>query len=448
MLRTTAAFVVVSVCGCGSGGGGTVVVDGGTTTDGGPGDGGLGDAGTVDGGGTVGTNVNGTVKYADGTPGPGLTLLLTDAQGKQTQLTSDGAGAFSAPNVAVPYSLAVVYSSFMLAGPFASVYLGLTRADPQVVADDGLPTPNRFATLQVTFSGGNYPQPAADYVTYYSFFSPQAAVRGGLLGEEPAVTDLEVSWLDPSSTATSGTLYVLQVQTDAGLPIAYPGYGMASASLTSRSPTSTSLQLAPVNASILTGSVAVPSGYILSEVDGYLVSPSGDPVQFLADAAPALNFSYAVPSIAGTTIQLAAFAFGGAGMAWFPSVSGLGADARSVDLGCPTGPTLIAPPNNQTDVTHSTQFSWSPVENSVYRLTLIGPSVPFLSVWTADTTLMLPDLSSVGFGPFASATLNWQVYTASPYESVDARASPGALPPGTYCETSSAAQTFTTSATP
>jgi hypothetical protein len=445
MLRTTAAFAMVALCGCGSGGG-VAAVDGGRTNDGGSGDGGLGDAGTVDGGGTVGTHVNGTVKYSDGTPGPGLTLLLTDAQGTQTQLTSDGAGTFSAPNVAVPYSLAVVYSSYMLPGPFASLYLGLRRADPQVVADDGLPTSNRFATLQVTFSGGTYPQPATDYVTYYSFASPQAAVQGGLRGEEPTVNDLDVSWLSPSSTTTSGTLQVLQVQTDAGLPVSYSGYGMTSASLTSGSPTSTSLQLAPVSTSVLTGSVAVPSGFILIEVDGYLVSPSGDIVQFLADTAPSPNFSYATPSVAGTTIDLQAFAVGADGPFWVARMSGLAPDASGVDLSCPSGPTLIAPPDNQNDVTRLTQFSWSPSENSVYRFTLFE-SYAFLSVWTADTALTLPDLSSVGFGPLVSSTMNWQVYAISPYDSLDALSS-AAAPLGAWCEVTSPAQTFTTSATP
>ena len=396
------------------------------------------------GSGIGGTGVNGTVlSGANLIPEPGVTVLITDANRVQTSVKTDALGAFSVSGVATPYSAAVVET----ASQTATLYLGLTRNNPALISDSGTsPNSNRQSTLAVTLSGGTYPQPAANYTTNYLFVSPWAFQSDSLTGTLPAANSLTFSWLDTSSTTTSGTLWGLQVQTDdSGLPTSYPGYGSTSATLTDAQTTTASLSLGSVTNALLTGTITPPPGYSVAEVDGLLILSNGYNIEMFADTTASTNLSYTTPSIPGTTLALSIIAFNASGALWFPYAAGLAADATGVTFDCPGPPNLIAPTDQQTGVPTSTPISWSATPGAIYNVGFFINQSELL-VWTADTNLTIPDLSSVGFGPFPSTKVSWLVSAQTGFTSIDAVTDP-ALPvaTGLSCDAISAPQDFTTS---
>jgi hypothetical protein len=422
MFRTTGVALSLALCSCGNGGTG----------------------------GSVGS-VNGTVTFGTNSlPAAGITVLITDAHGVKTSLKTDATGAFGVSGVATPYSAAVIDNPTPIASQTATVYLGLTRTNPALAADNlALPTPNRQGTLAVTLSGGTYPQPAANYTTSFLFQSPRAFQTVSLPGALSATNSLDIGWLDPASSTTSGTLFGLQVQADdTGLPTSYPGYGSTNATLTDAVTTTTALSLASVTSALLTGSVTPPAGYQLVEVDGLLIIPGGFNIQIFADTTQSTTFSYTTPSIPGTTLALAAFASNAAGQAWFPFANGLAAAASGVAFDCPGAPTLTAPPDQQTGVTTATPFSWSSYPGAIYSVSLLVNQGQ-LTIWTADTSFTLPDLSSVGFGPFPSTMYTWDVFAQAGYSGIDEVTNPSFTPlVGLSCGAVSSSQEFTTSSNP
>jgi hypothetical protein len=404
----------------------------------------------VTGCGGSSVNVNGTVSYFGIYPAGAVTVLLADASNLQTTVKTDATGAFSVTGVSTPYSATVVTPALpqALIEATASVYLGLTRADPALSANVFPPLPGENGgTLDVTVSGGTYPQPATDYTTNFTFASPQTSQVFALTGAIGAENSLDVSWYGPAAS-TGGTLSALQVQSDdSGLPVAYPGYGMTSASLTTPGETSVSLALNPVSSAVLTGSVTLPPGFHLLSIEGQLGVPNSAlaPDLFLDSTQPA-TFSYVMPSIAGTTLSISALATAAENVFWLAAAAGLAADASAVSLDCAGPPTLLSPADGQTGVTTATAFSWSAYPNAVYRL-LLGT----LTVWTASKTLTLPDLSSVNFQVAPSTQYTWQVSASAPYASIDALAAPQATAmqaQSLFCEADSLPRSFTTSATP
>lgn len=420
MLKTTALLLGIALWGCGSGGSGFP------------------------------TNISGTVTWGlTSTPALGVTVLVTDAHGAQTTVTTDATGAFSVSGVATPYSAAAVLEAptTPTGAESATVYLGLTRANPALVLDNPTtPTQTYHGTLSVTLSGGTYPQPAANYTTNFLFVSPQAYQSISTPGVLSATSSFEVDWSGPAST-TSGTLFVLQVEADgAGLPTAYPGYGTTSVSVTDGVSTNASVALASVAAGVVTG-LAIPGpGYSLQEVDAFLVFPNDYYIQIVADTTSSSSFSYTTPSIAGTTLDMDAFAAGPAGV-WFPQQSGLAANVSGLTFNCRGAPTLLTPSDQQTNVTSSTPLSWSGDPGAIYQVVLNGN----LSIWTAETSVTLPHLTGVGFGPFPTTSYTWSVsaYNYNGLSSVDAWTNPNSPPPsGPACIAGTPDQSFTTSATP
>jgi hypothetical protein len=398
-----------------------------------------------------GTNLQGTVGYDDGTPAVGVPVLITGANGVQSKATTDALGGFSVPQVATPYSAAV---ATVAKGPndifTASLYLGLTRSEPFLYLETNPPaTDFRDATILVTLAGGTYPQPATSYTTNLGFVSAEAFSNVALTGTLSAVNSLDVPWFDASSSSstTTGQLLGLQAVTDgAGLPTSYTGFGAVNASVTGGNVTNTSLQLAPVSSTTVTGTLNLPPGYNFVELDAYLLTGEGGVLQVLADTAPQASFSYALPSVPETTLQLQAFAVGDNNAFWLPSAV-FAANASTVVLHCPAPPTLISPADNATGVTNATPFSWSEIPGSVYRVSFGGS----LYVNTASTSLTLPDLSPIGFGPIAGEGQQlWQVTADGSTSSVDDTASPPKpnLQPGVYCNATSPNQAFTAAAGP
>lgn len=330
-----------------------------------------------------------------------------------------------------------------------TVYIGLNRGNP-VLFSGTTPNPNHGATLTVTLTGGTYPQPPTNYTTNYVFAAPQSASTSLVAGPSSATVTLGVGWYAPSQAPISGTLFVLQVQSDdAGLPIAYSGYGTANATLTDEVAASTTVELEPVTPSTLTGSFTLPSGYRAIELDSFLdASPTAN-FLLVEQYGPPEEFSYLVPSVAGTTVSLQVLALGDDGSLWIGGVAGLGPNSSAISLSCQPAPTLLTPTDQMTGVTDATTLSWSAYPNGIYEL-ILG----VVTYWTASpstTFADLPDLSSFGFGPLQpSVEYDWVVYGISPYPTVDSWTDPETVlaPRPSFCEGVAVARTFTTAPTP
>lgn len=396
-------------------------------------------------------DVAGTVMDTSGCPAVGTTVVITDANGVLSPLTVDAAGVFRAPNVATPYTAAVL-------GPFINgntsgfrptvVYVGLTRANPSLLTNFSFT--ERSANIAVTIDAG-YPA-SSDGTTSYFFLSSQAVASTWFnLGFGPLTDSVGVYWIDPASII--GTLYASQTAFDAGVPVGY-GYGATAVSVTDGQTTNSLLDVSPVSTGFLSGTIAPPAGYGVSRIDGFLTNSTGlylllfhygTYVHRVNGNLPK-SFSYLVPSIPGAMVGLQAVASDGQST-WSAGIVQSSPDASMVSLNCPAVVSLTAPAEHQTGVTLSTHFSWSTSPGAIYQFNLQGGGI---QVWTANGSLSLPDLRDAGpLGfPVPSATYNWFVSSVSGYGSVDALTDPTASLVGLYCGSQTPTQDFTTSATP
>jgi hypothetical protein len=165
--------------------------------------------------------VNGTVVDEFGFPWPGQAVLISSG-GFSQRVVSSSSGAFTVANVPTPYD-ATVFDSTSVG--FIMVYVGLTRVDPTLTVEN-YQHPNRTANLTGQLRGGNYPE-SSDYSTEVVFASPQVVVPFQSPAYEVSGTySAMVNWVGP--TSTTGTLYALQIHSDGGIPVDYPGYGTLS----------------------------------------------------------------------------------------------------------------------------------------------------------------------------------------------------------------------------
>jgi hypothetical protein len=401
-------------------------------------------AGLIGVGCTSSVNVGGTVSYGNLLAAPGLMVLITDAAGSQYSVTTDTNGAFHTSNVATPYTAAIADlrnppTSLL---PAVTVYSGLTRADPTLIQIGVTPRPSYDATIVIALTGGTYPQPDVNSTTTLAFVSPQALASASLTGAISATNSLDVQWVN--SSTSSGMVYAVQVTTDsAGLPVNYPGYGATSAVVMAGATTNAMLQLHPAPTAVLAGSLAVPSGYSMIEVDGYLSGPAQPIVQLFATNMPAADFSYVTPSIAGTTLTIEAVSLGDKGELCVAAESGLAANASDVALNCPAAPTLIAPMDGETGVTTSTEFSWSST-GGTYAVAFSGGGRTVYYVTNSTSATFPTGLDSIGVG--LSGDYSWQVSSTLPFRGIDVAVPPNSADPA--YEGISTTQGFTTSPSP
>jgi hypothetical protein len=399
-----------------------------------------------------GATVQGTVVDVFGAPVVGTTVVISSGSFSQTTIT-DARGLFTVSGVPSPYD-ATVIPSLGVGMPLAFVFAGLTRLDPTLPVDESTSALTQHnATLTGQFYGGQYPE-TPEYVTSFTFSSPQIAQ--GLLTQNPQEPGsgsyaLSLIWEGPSPLV--GTLYALQVHFGAvaGFPVDYPGFGTLSgitledgASLANQN-----VSLAPVSTGTLTGTINVPPDYTslgasvsLLAAPGVLLSP------VVTDRSQDASFSYVTPSIPGTSLILRAGAQRGGGV----NISGISsaqmlvsATASNVVLAIPAAPTLLQP-SATASVTVETPFSWTWPQNSgaVYMVVIGGPGL-FFTVYTAATTLTIPDLADAGLALVPSASYLWEVYGLAPVGSVDQLATPNAfqsLRYGSYVQAMSNQQGF------
>ena len=379
--------------------------------------------------------VSGTVVDDDGQPAPGRTVLIAAVNFDQTVVT-DANGAFSVADVPTPYDATIVEASQ------AIQYKGLTRPDPSLTAF--FLVRNRSAVLTGHFDGGVFPE-TSNYKTDFIFASPE--VTDSLADPPTGDYSSTISWSGPATT--TGTLYALQIRNDGGLPSDYPGYGVLSGVVLEDMQTlpGQNVSLSPVTAGTLSGTVFYPTNYSLFSKSLALQAAPFVTLFFVSDFSSDAIFSYTTPAISNTTLVVEAAATSDAGEFSATVKTAQSANASGVELEIASAPLLTQPANMATGVTAGvTAFSWTIFAGGVYELSASSASGPSVTVITAATTAVLPDLSDAGFLLPTSTVYTWSIVGLAPVQNVDLLAAPGGLNRATIdiSEGVSASQNFTT----
>jgi hypothetical protein len=392
--------------------------------------------------------IQGTVVDGFGGPVAGQTVIISSTAFSQKTVTNVN-GTFTVTDAPSPYDASLIFTGG--GGVTAVVFAGLTRLDPTLVAGGGSQV-GRMATLSGRLTGGHFPE-ASGEVTNLIFGSPQVSPYS--LGQDfgdPTSSNYEstIYWVGPNPLM--GTLYALQVQEDAvsGLPVDYPGYGTQGVALEDGATISNqNVVLGPVTTGTLTGTISVPPGYTSWSAS---VSLAVAPGVFLPTGVAGLSqdaFSFVTPVIPGTSLVLGASAQAGDGVnvTGTSSVQLLLSDGgSSVTLVIPAAPTLLQPVAGATDITLKTVFTWTQVSGAVYIVDIVGPFQDF-TVYTAATTLTIPDLADAGLSLVPSTSYLWVVSALAPIGSVDDVVAPEFVQAffwGTNVEAVSNQQYFTT----
>jgi Carboxypeptidase regulatory-like domain len=362
--------------------------------------------------------VSGTVTDEYGSPAPGQTVSITSGA-FQGSAVSDANGAFSVAGVPTPYTATVLDSG----GKYAVQYQGLTRADPSLF-DPIVVSPPYSATVAGQLDGAAIPVPTGDRATV-EFVSPQTGLANSSIAV-PVSGNFSgtVIWAGP--TTTTGTLYALELHAVGGLPVDYPGYGTRSGVLLENMGTLSGqdVALSSVTTGTVSGTVTTPAGYAVTGKAMFFQPAANAVFGIVEDSSTSTSFSYTTPSISDATFTLVVTAQGTSGGSALVKKAGLAANESGVALTIPPAPMLSLPVNAATGVTVTTPFSWTSF-TGVYLVIFSTGAGPSYAVFSAATTVTIPDLSSEGFPLPASAPFTWEVYGFGPTTSVDSLAVPG-----------------------
>ena len=367
-----------------------------------------------------GNDVSGKVIDAHSNPVSGFTVLVTDSTGVKSSSTTDDDGNFSIADVARPYTATVIHESSVF------IFPNITRSSPRLsLYPQAFASDNRSASIPVLITdGGVYPQPSMNYISVFSFASPEVQQTIPFSGPNDGLGVLSPDWVDSTATISNGAVYALQFAVDdAGFPSAYLGYGSVPFQLRDKAMTRATLQLSAVPLGQLNGAVAQPSSFVVDGISVYLgVTPNFNILLFGQNAGSSI-FSYNVPAISGTTLSLEAIVSRPTGDC-ITTLTGLTpSNSTSLTVDCPAGPVTISPLNGDTGITTDTIFSWSLFTNGIYQLQFkpyADATGPTLYLWSEGTSAKLPDLSTLGLELPANTLYEWQVIAFAPLASVDA----------------------------
>jgi hypothetical protein len=394
--------------------------------------------------------VNGKVVDGALQPLAGLPVLVTG----HAPVTTDANGQFSVSGVEKPYDVATALSDLR----FVVVYTKLTRDDPVIrVSVTSLVTPQtQYGNVSGTVSGGaGYPE-TPYHRTQVLFESPEATYSTGADRYNGGYRMVQIDWR--GSRTTSGTIHALQLRLDSTthLPAEYLGYGTRTGVVVSDGGdvTGQDVQMTPVAAMTISGTVTVPNGYLISSrnlLAGFGPAPTAPPVwNVLSDSRTTSGFRYVAPNLPGAGLTLRVTARPTARFA--PSATAArtvtDANASVLSITVPPAPELVAPEDSAAGVTVGATLAWHGMSGAVYLVTILeeGRSNPTrFNIMTADTTAVIPDLSALGFPLGAATSYGWAVYGIGPFASLDdAAGSTSFFVPGDWSSGWSGDRHFTT----
>jgi hypothetical protein len=357
------------------------------------------------------STITGTVRTLDGQPVTGAQVTIGTAR-----VETDGEGVFSIPNVTPPYDVSVVVFS----ANAATVYQRLTRTNPNIIFLGLFPPYHNAGSVMGNVFGSNLSGRGADFVEI-AWGSPEAradATAGS------GTYSLSLSWPGPSST--TGNLHALQSIGDPSAPRTAYRYGTTSGVTVENGSMNVpaDLTLSNVDAGHITGTVVLAANSEIAATYMYLDFDDGAQLGlFTGGASTSSGFSYLTPLGTGGTIALSAQSSPTTGGVTAVVQLELAPDATGVTLALHTPSMEVLPPDGGTQVTLSTDFTWTPFEGGI-TLVAFFPSLstnPSYFVFTKATTGTIPDFSAQGLGlPDGGALYSWGTVGFAPFQDMDA----------------------------
>jgi hypothetical protein len=356
-----------------------------------------------------------TGRVVDTHGGPLSQILV--ALGSQSVLTNDS-GEFSFPAVAAIYDVTVRSEAVHE----INVYQGVTRRDPVLVVNQSSDQQRTASIVGTVVSDLGYFPPKPSQHTMVSavpasrFWSgqPTFALSMGTYG---AYNQVPVAWDGP--VGFTATLFAIGWTAGPDAPASYDGFGVKDIDVTDQGvfgnggDSATAIPIAPVASRDLAVTVgATPAGtttYVSLSLGDIKLS------ERLVTGATTFRVPTGLPSVpltlrawAGTDNNLI---YSG----WDHLIRDATTDL-AFDLATP--PLLVSPANAVTGVDRKTVFQWTPFERGIYEV-LIGGTGYSVFVYTASTSLTLPDLSVVGAAYLPGVRAEWQVVGVGPAKTID-----------------------------
>lgn len=357
-------------------------------------------------------DVSGTVTGFLGRPLAGADVMIGD-----TTVTTDEDGAFAITGVTAPYDARVVDSNG------ATIFLGLTRADPSLhlYSPDG---EYHTAEIEGVMSGGaGFPNPSQHvFAVSFDGFDTHDESWSYSIGNGPSY-HLQPQWY--GAAAQEGTVLALQWhQVDNGHPLDYDGIGVIDVVLSDGGLfADQDIALQPVGDAVVAGMLGVPPEAEYSQVRMF-VGVGDEASAFVGyEDDPGDTYSFAAPD--GGDAWMSTTLIAGVGSSGvFAFRSGIAPDTLDADLDIPVLPTWDAPANGEM-IASDSMLQWSGIADavSVVLLSCEGADVG-VRIVTADSSTPVPDLTDLGTLLPAGATCYVLLDQYAPFDDVDAFTGP------------------------
>lgn len=386
-----------------------------------------------DGGGSSG----GEGGVAPGTPitvtgkivsyGIGLPNVPVVVAGKPAVNTST-LGTFTVTDVKPPYDVAFALKTSD-AQPRITVYQGLTRSDPTLVAlgtnGELRPTATTVPSLSGKITGAN--GPGWGRAPIVSFGGPNRGTGFATVDQTTGsytMTGTDVpTWY--GATTITGSLHASLVLDNAA-PVTAWYAKVDNVNLTGgTAPPNTNIALLSVPVGTIEATITAPAKYDdptkavvnmgirYTAGAGYFVK-SSNTGQF------PLTVKRPVPLVSGSSYQVSVgYAAGGDGEASFARATMPVTEAGKVTMALADPPAQSAPDAGATGVAHNAAFTFSAFPNGIHRFALGGNNQPSITIVTSSTSVTLPDLAPFAVTIPGGAELLWRVAGFGPVKSVD-----------------------------
>ena len=370
-----------------------------------------------------------------GCPAPGVPVATIDVDGRVVGLydlplagvvvrtgdavtVTDAQGRFSLAEVTSPYDLVLSKDE---GGGWVHVFEGLTDAAPLLVPDRS-DASSLAPFASTTLRGAVSPVPLPADLRIIVCVEGLDAVVFGCDRVEAGETEYELTAYWVPGPPADVRVHALAVTLDAGLPVAFPGYGAFAFTLEAGVPATLDVSY-PVNPtqSMLTASILPAGGSTLEGVAVSIRLGEHLTMQVYEGDPPGGALSLPVPDVgSGYEVFAVSRSQTEAGFAWRAGTTGAFGEIRVA-----ASPQLLAPPEGTMDAVLATAFSASvnPVGVMTFQWAPDAAGARF-AVTTRRTTVTLPDPADVGFPWPGGAAYTWLAY-AHGTTSVDAAAAMG-----------------------
>lgn len=349
-------------------------------------------------------------------PVPGAVVSAGDHS-----VRTDSHGRFALPDVAVPYDLLVIPY-----GRNASLYRGLTRRDPVLLANLGHGF-NRSAELRARIP----PQQPFEFETSRAFVGRGIEVTLFSGSFIPSTGEIRAfpRWFGPETVA--GTLNLLRWKLEAGLPLGE--FAVARRQLVLRhGGLHENLDFGPGDFETagtlrLRGRITPPAGYThRSRHLGLHLGGTSFNIAYQLDGLGIEDeFEYTVPDFAGATfsVQSRAFQASGSGVRGsYVGVRGLRPGEPEIDVHMPAGLRLLEPQDGAAAVDSSTAFTWEPGGPGLHVLHVVPTEsgAPEFTIFLMSNTTLLPARAAWSLALPPSTAYGWHVRHYPATTSIDA----------------------------